>query len=601
MKKILLLLLLGLNTHLYATKIVSHNITMVVEQSGQLSITENTKYNFGSSGEYGIYRDIPSQMAYGNFYKDNHLEIISVSMDNKEIEWGFFDIALANKKFVRIEIGNPNRRLIGSHDFQISYRVKKGVTVGLLDKSVDAIRWDIIDGFDTKFISNITADIYFPLSLSTYSVNEAIFNEERKDMSASLDNKWVSSRHFKVTIPHRASHKSIKVELTYPIGTLDQTGVQNAKMSLLDLVQHYIYVILFTFYFVYFFLEYRKYVKKENKHPSPRYTPPKKLSFLESGLILNSFANNKDLTSAILELGYLGYLSIEYQGKGSTIVLNKIDKLQREALTTDQTYLLDNVIFKNNKRRFILNKKDDEMVKTLKEDMQKLNTLLYTSAVKEDYFEENIDKRRKSFVKKSSLVLLPLIVFMAFEHSLFILSLFVMTIFLAIFLYGQKLEFNQVLTIKNLLYSLVGVVVAEVQLKMFGYSLFGGYNYQEILSFLQGSVGAFLVLLIFIFYIYLKMGSLSTKGRAIKEHLLGLKKFIKITKDKEIEKRVKIDALYLERLLPYALLFDETKRWVAFYKKVDVPTPIWYVGDIKSIEHLSSDFDGVTMKDESKN
>ncbi|MFT7824792.1 MAG: hypothetical protein ABXS92_08510 [Sulfurimonas sp.] len=55
-----------------------------------------------------------------------------------------------------------------------------------------------------------------------------------------------------------------------------------------------------------------------------------------------------------------------------------------------------------------------------------------------------------------------------------------------------------------------------------------------------------------------------------------------------------MDPLYLEKLLPYAVLFDETEHWIAFFGLLGVTAPEWYEGDINHISDFTSSVDSAS-------
>ncbi len=62
-------------------------------------------------------------------------------------------------------------------------------------------------------------------------------------------------------------------------------------------------------------------------------------------------------------------------------------------------------------------------------------------------------------------------------------------------------------------------------------------------------------------------------------------------KSDEIKRRLEEDPLYLEKTLPYALLFGLNKHWIELFDKLNVPHPTWYHGSLHNITYLSSAID----------
>ena len=54
----------------------------------------------------------------------------------------------------------------------------------------------------------------------------------------------------------------------------------------------------------------RSYYDEDHRSIAVQYEPPKDLSLLQSGLILDRFTDNEDFAPAVLELAQQGYLEI---------------------------------------------------------------------------------------------------------------------------------------------------------------------------------------------------------------------------------------------------------------------------------------------------
>ena len=66
-----------------------------------------------------------------------------------------------------------------------------------------------------------------------------------------------------------------------------------------------------------------------------------------------------------------------------------------------------------------------------------------------------------------------------------------------------------------------------------------------------------------------KIGGLSIKGEQIKKHLLGYKIFIQRIKQDEIKRHIKEDPFYLEKTLPFAVLFGEASHLLGYFGDLD--------------------------------
>ncbi len=91
------------------------------------------------------------------------------------------------------------------------------------------------------------------------------------------------------------------------------------------------------------------------------------------------------------------------------------------------------------------------------------------------------------------------------------------------------------------------------------------------------------ILAVAIYYVYRKIGMFTPKGLATYRHLLGYRDFMKHVEQDRIRRFLTKDPSYLDRGLPYAVLFGLNTHWLSFYEALDVPPPAWYDGDIRHI------------------
>ncbi|HHC11247.1 MAG TPA: DUF2207 domain-containing protein [Campylobacterales bacterium] len=109
------------------------------------------------------------------------------------------------------------------------------------------------------------------------------------------------------------------------------------------------------------------------------------------------------------------------------------------------------------------------------------------------------------------------------------------------------------------------------------------------------------------YMIYKRMNTLTFKGVLAKRHLFGLREFIDKAEKDKIKFFLKEDSHYLDKLLPYAMLFGLNEHWLKLYQDLETPLPQWYDGDIGSFSHIDFEphqfnpndnkFDGFTPND----
>ena len=577
------LLLLGVGVFLYADKITKFDVNVTVKQSGELTIIESIDYDFQKSKRHGIFRDIPFTIKNNGHIIDLGLYNFSTTMDNAPIQWHKSTMHSSSAgEIVRLKIGSESNYLSGKHHFIIRYNVKLGVIPASQNSKKDAIRWNIV-GTGWKIpIYNIESIFTLPNSLSQDNISVSIYTGKYGSKISQSHSSWITSKKLMVQIDKLNPLEGATVELAYSAGTLDQSGSDNVKTTFMDwFLRHWHWGALIGF-LLYFKSLHKRYTGfEDNRSIAVKYLPPKDLSILQSGLILDKFADNEDFSAAILELAHLGYLTIEQESKKADPILKRTDK-EVENLTSDQRYLLNSTLFKSGKT-YILSKGSEDKAKKLLKNFQHINDNLYNWSVNSGYMMENPQDIRKKFLIKSFLAILPMVA---------------LTLYTIYALYGE----NAVLaSIFPVVFGGVGIYIMlkdkKLYSKIFGlaFSSFGilpifdlHENGLNIQTFFFSPIAVLIILLIVIAMIYKHIGEFTQKGAYTATDLLGLKEYIKRVKKDEIERVLRDDPIYLEKLLPYAVLFDLTDHWLSFYDVLNVDTPYWYVGNLHNMNNFSN-------------
>jgi hypothetical protein len=120
-------------------RIRSYDVTIEIQPSGSLRITERIDYDFGANERHGIYRDVPERLQYDETNDRVYpIDVLAVSASpgtpaqySEEHEGGM----------LRIRVGDPERTITGRHRYAIVYRVD-GALNGFPDH--DELFWNAI-------------------------------------------------------------------------------------------------------------------------------------------------------------------------------------------------------------------------------------------------------------------------------------------------------------------------------------------------------------------------------------------------------------------------------------------------------------------------
>ena len=590
LKKLFLILLLSASfTSLWAEEISAYDVNIIVQQSGELVIDESIEYDFGSLNKHGIFRDIPFSVKNSSNITDLGLYNFSVELDGETVEWNQSTTKSAEAgEIIRIKIGSPSTYVTGRHNYKISYKVKKGVLPAANDKANDAIRWNVIGTGWTVPLSNITANFFLPNSVSQSNSSVSTFTGKYGSKSSTASNKWLNSNQLQVDVKALNPQQGLTVEIAYPANTLDQNGQENVKASFFDkILGNWQWAALLGF-FVYLRKQFTKYAGFSDKRSvAVQYQAPKGMTVLQSGLILDKFADNEDFAAAVMELGYLGYLEIKHENKKDEPTLSRTKK-QLDGLTKNQKYLLNEILFKGSET-FIMHKPATKsQASALSKGFKHINDNLYAWSAEDGYMVENPEKIRTRFLWKSILLLLPILIlaFVTVAYKENSDSLFVLLFPIIFGGVGISMILRQGISTKlfGLIFGTAGMMPLFILYRE-------GISLSNILL---GPIGVVIVIIAALAYTYKKLGNFTPKGAQAQTHLLGLKDFIKRVKQDEIKRRLEADPLYLEKMLPYAILFDETKHWLSFFTALNVSQPGWYHGNPSNMQHFASNMNSAS-------
>ncbi len=586
MKKLFLLLFLftGCNSGLFAEKISSYTVNIIVQQSGELHVSETIQYDFEGLSKHGIFRDIPFTVKGSVLPKDIGIHNFSVQMDGKKVDW---EQSILNSfdsgDMIRIKIGSPSTYITGKHIYTISYQVKKGVLPSSFNASQDAIRWNTIGtGWEIP-IEKTESNFHFPPSLAQNNVSVQTFKGQFSSQGSGSKVIWINNHHFQQNTNHLAAHEGLTIEASYPAGLLHQTGEENmANTSSEKLLGNWHWPVMLGF-LLYLFSFFKKYSGViDERSIAPQYNPPKGMNTLQTGLIYDKFADNEDFSAAVLELGQKGYLEIFQKEKGDEPLLKKTEKSTKD-LSSDLQYLMDYILF-SKKRSHRLKGYSKAGSAALQNGFEEINKTLYNWSAESGYIRENPQAVRKKFLTMSIWILIPVIILSI--YSIFriygtetIMILLFSSLFIGVGLFialSHKSMFQKI-------FGLIFILTGSAQ-------LIGIMSLKTSFSLLFFSpMTALIIIGITIYIVYHKIGAYTQKGANAHKHILGLKEYMSRVKEDEIRRRLKDDPLYLEKYLPYAVLFGITEHWLSLFDTLDIHYPHWYHGSPYHISNFSSD------------
>ncbi len=594
---------------LHAESIDAYHVNISILDDGSLHVREQIDYDFGMLERHGIFRDIPLTVTSSRGSWDIGLSDYATSMDG-----GFVPLKISTKssqnsgEMVHLQIGSPDTTVSGKHRYVITYSVAQGI-FGMADGR-DAIRWNAIGTQWQIPINNVTISITIPQKLQETTIVPATYSGIFGSTNTGGTIRRTDNATFEASIEHLRPYEGFTVELAYPKDLLTPPPKTATRFVILPASSwQYYSVALFTLVLV---TVWWRYGKEDAIGPiMPQYELPKDMTALRAGLLIDQSADNKDFAAAIIELAQRGYLDIRKehidfqtlypdlteknlrwlpQLKKKHTILVRTDKEVR-GLPLELQMLLNEVLFTQSDR-FVVDLRSNSRAERIQEKYNDINTELYTwSMLRKGYIADNPEKIRKKFTWLSLLVALPMIGYGFYETLQSIPQALIVSVAILIFssfLISPFKDFKthgfNIGTIITLLFLLMSLFLFYFFLSKMSLDLDKiPWDFEALLYPFP-----FLMLMLTpIFILRRYMGRFTSAGIEAYRHIAGYQEFIKRVKRDEIERYLKEDPLFLERALPYAMVFGMTKHWLAFYDLAHVAHPAWYHdNDMDSLESL---------------
>ena len=353
-----LILLLALFSALFSESIKKYSVDVKIEQSGKVRVSELIEYDFGFEKKHGIFRDIPLTIKYKNRVLDLGFDNFKVLLNNSYVDYeksSYYD----NKsgKNIKLKIGSADKFVSGVQKYLISYDINKMVMPHSKDK--DIISFNAIGTGWRVPIKEAVITYHLPPTLNRNSVEVKVYTGRYGSLSNSATLKWIDNFNFIVTAKNLPAYNGVTIDLIFNRGALGQNGLDNVKVSLFDMIMKYLYLILIVPIALYLKKLHREYIGfKDKRSVAVMYEPPKDMTVLQAGLILDTVADNKDYAAAILELAHKGYITIE-QNLDDQIILHATKK-DRSSLDVDLKMLLDELLPTSDSDYFFIQQDESE-------------------------------------------------------------------------------------------------------------------------------------------------------------------------------------------------------------------------------------------------
>ncbi len=427
-----------------------------------------------------------------------------------------FTISYPNNYF-KIKIGDPDTLITGENTYIIGYTIKRAINYF---EDYDELYWNVTGDEWPVQISNAKAIVSLPENIKDSELQKLCFAGSLGITSECDQNQYIYAAENLVSdIVFEQKFLTFNEGLTFAVG-LPKGVINQPKMTETigyTLQDNWVLIIpLLIFIFCFYWWYTRGRDPEGRKIIIAQFDPPDKLSPAETGTVYDAKTHGRDISAEIINLAIKGYL--------------KITRTEED--------------------KFF--KKIDYTFEKIKEPDNKLNSIEENIMI--SLFELHGDKKT---VKLSNLKNKFHRDFRAISNNIWQLVV-------------NKKYFTKNYKRAGTAFIILGFVLIIASISAIGAFIAFSNIYLMVSLIMSGII--FILFGIF-------MPKRTKKGVLAKEHILGLKEYLKVAEKDRIKfhNAPEKNPQEFERLLPYAMVLGVEKQWAKQFKDIYIEQkPNWY-------------------------
>ena len=290
-----------------AERVLSWETEVYLEGEDAFAVVERIRWDFEGASRHGILRDIP--VAYGRGRAaDYRIGIDAIAVSDAAGGARPFRTS-STGRLLEIRIGDPDRLVSGVVDYEIRYRVRRGI---LFFEDHDELYWNAIGHEVQVPIERARATVYLPAGLGPAAAQRACFTgplgavEQACSVVAGVAAlSFVSERSLR-------PREGLSVVVGLPKGVIREPSRTERWLSRLrDYLSAWAALPLVALGVLIGLW------RSQGRDPAGaaalpvRYEPPEGLSPAEVGVVLDERVDLVDVSATLLDLAVRGYLRIE--------------------------------------------------------------------------------------------------------------------------------------------------------------------------------------------------------------------------------------------------------------------------------------------------
>ncbi len=322
-----------------------------------INVSEFITVDFGNERRHGIFRFIPS------VYRGHPVSLKVQRVYNATNGSDKHKISRKMKN-VLIKIGDPNVIVSGINNYMIDYTMKYVV---FDTTNHDRLVWNATGNFWSTTIKHASFRLKLPDGLKANNVE--CFTGSTGSKGTNCECHFEGEDIICETTKGLGPYSGMTVIADFPPNSFKQPGFLTKFWWKFGTFWPLLIPVIV------FIVMYRKWLKY-GRDPrmgaiATAYEPPKDLSPIEAGTLIDEIVNARDLTAEILNLAIKGYLKIEETPDKKDYIIAKLKECD-DSLEDYQCEILDSLFMGAGEYVDIEIKGDDAKTKKIKEYLKKL-------------------------------------------------------------------------------------------------------------------------------------------------------------------------------------------------------------------------------------
>lgn len=292
-------------------------VSLSVESSGILHVSEDITYDFGPDERHGIFRNIP---IYPSGWPELSVDVQTVTDPASGTTYPF-TTGEDSSGDLQVKVGDPNILVTGTKTYEIDYNVSNAIR-SFPDH--DELYWNAIGTDWTVPIYEASATVAMPFGIPSSSISTYCYTGAQDSQSQDCTVGSDASGNITVSVPNGlTAYEGLTISVSVPKGYISNTVTATPGSTGPLSSAAFPFILFIVVWLVIFVIgivskarlaSKRAVVPKELKHVpiAPYYSAPDDLPPARIGYADNRTFDASDFTSIILDLAVRGFIKIRY-------------------------------------------------------------------------------------------------------------------------------------------------------------------------------------------------------------------------------------------------------------------------------------------------